>query len=556
MNKKVFSITITLFTFLILGILVNIPISSATSDTYSYYIQDDGTVSIDGYEGEGGRVVIPSTLNGRKVTRIGSEYYGSAFNSSLITSVEIPYGVKTIGYNAFGYCENLDTVIIPKSVSYIDDYAFTGCESLQIVKIYNPYCAIESSAFGYSPSQYLTIYADKDSTAQKFASRNDIKFVKMDTHSLTKQNITKATMTANGLVNVICNDCGKIVSSTTINKISSIALSTTSYTYDGKEKKPTVIVKDSAGKQIAASNYTVTYASGRKKVGKYNVKIVFKNNYAGTVNKTFTIKAKALKKSNVKLKDIVHTGKATYPKVTVSGKTLKKGTDYTISKISSNKKIGTANVTLKFKGNYSGTVKTSYKIVPAKVKGLGFKSRDTSSITIKWKKVKGAEGYKVYRWDNKKLDYVYYKSTKSTSMKVKRVRSENSYVDIMIKAYKKVGKKTYNGEAGYYYNCVRPGKMKYYVTCSNIGKARINYQNVNNYKLIQVQICINKSFNDNKYDVRNFYTSVSSYSLYKYDEVYLISNKTYYVRCREYDYDNHSNPIYGSWGATKKIYIQ
>ena len=45
--------------------------------------------------------------------------------------------------------------------------------------------------------------------------------------------------------------------------------------------------------------------------------------------------------------------------------------------------------------------------------------------------------------------------------------------ELKIKAYKKSGKKTYNGEEVYYYNCVKPGKMKYSLTCSNIGKLRI-----------------------------------------------------------------------------------
>ncbi len=76
-------------------------------------------------------------------------------------------------------------------------------------------------------------------------------------------------------------------------------LSTTNYTYNGKTKKPSVTVKNSKGKTIASSNYTITYPSGRKAVGKYTVKIKFKGIYSGTVSKTFTIKPKATSVSNV-----------------------------------------------------------------------------------------------------------------------------------------------------------------------------------------------------------------------------------------------------------------
>ena len=40
-----------------------------------------------------------------------------------------------------------------------------------------------------------------------------------------------------------------------------MSLSTTTYTYDGKVKKPKVTAKDKKGKKIAAKYYTVKYLS-------------------------------------------------------------------------------------------------------------------------------------------------------------------------------------------------------------------------------------------------------------------------------------------------------
>jgi len=53
-----------------------------------------------------------------------------------------------------------------------------------------------------------------------------------------------------------------------------------SFTYDGKNKKPTVTVKDSKNIKLkAGTDYTVKYASGRKNVGRYKVTITFKGNH-------------------------------------------------------------------------------------------------------------------------------------------------------------------------------------------------------------------------------------------------------------------------------------
>jgi hypothetical protein len=87
-------------------------------------------------------------------------------------------------------------------------------------------------------------------------------------------------------------------------KPKTLTLSTTSYTYDGNVKKPSVTVKDSNGKTISSSYYTVSYASGRKNVGSYKVTVKFKKEYArfGSLSKSFTIKPKNTSISSVTAK--------------------------------------------------------------------------------------------------------------------------------------------------------------------------------------------------------------------------------------------------------------
>ena len=117
----------------------------------------------------------------------------------------------------------------------------------------------------------------------------------------TKQTVTKATPTANGEIVNYCSVCKKTLSTTVIPNASSIKLKATSLTYNGKVRTPKVIVKDRTGKTLVKNtDYTVSYAKGRKYVGKYAVKITFKGKYSGTKTLYFTIKPKATSISSLK----------------------------------------------------------------------------------------------------------------------------------------------------------------------------------------------------------------------------------------------------------------
>lgn len=95
--------------------------------------------------------------------------------------------------------------------------------------------------------------------------------------------VSKATFSKNGSAVAICSTCDTVVKKETIYYPKTISLSRTAYTYNGKVQTPTVTVKDSKGKALKKdTDYTVSYASGRKNVGRYAVTITFKGNYSGT----------------------------------------------------------------------------------------------------------------------------------------------------------------------------------------------------------------------------------------------------------------------------------
>ena len=124
------------------------------------------------------------------------------------------------------------------------------------------------------------------------ASCNDCGTIRATTHDC-KTTTVKATLKKDGSITKVCNVCNVQVSKETVKYPKTFKLSATSYTYDGKVKKPTVKVYDANGKLISATNYKVTYASGCKNVGKYTVKVSFTGNvYSGSKSVTFTINPK------------------------------------------------------------------------------------------------------------------------------------------------------------------------------------------------------------------------------------------------------------------------
>lgn len=113
-------------------------------------------------------------------------------------------------------------------------------------------------------------------------------------HSNIKERVVKASLNADGKIVRTCGICNCVTETVSISKVASIRLSKTSYTYNGKVKKPSVTVKDSKGNILKNKvDYTVSYGSGRKNVGKYRVVIKLQGKYNGTITKTFTIKPKS-----------------------------------------------------------------------------------------------------------------------------------------------------------------------------------------------------------------------------------------------------------------------
>ena len=206
-----------------------------------------------------------------------------------------------------------------------------------------------------------------------------------------------------------CTICKKVLETAEIPALSrisiskaSVTLSTSTYAYDGKAKKPGVTVKLSGKTLKNGTDYTVSY-SNNTKVGTAKVTIKGKGNYTGSVSKTYSIKNNFKKATVSGISTKAFTGKNITQSITVkyNGKTLKNGTDYTVS-YSNNKKIGTATVKIAGKGSYTGTITKTFKINPAKqeIQKLTAKSK---AFFVDWAQKGSATGYEIQYATNSKF---------------------------------------------------------------------------------------------------------------------------------------------------------
>lgn len=118
----------------------------------------------------------------------------------------------------------------------------------------------------------------------------DEKTIPKTAHNFANEKVIKqATLSQDGTKSLTCKNCG-FVQNKAIPKIATAKLSATSYTYDGKAKKPNITVADSNGTKLAENiSYTVTGSRQGTKVNEYTVTLTFKGSYSGTKDLTYKI---------------------------------------------------------------------------------------------------------------------------------------------------------------------------------------------------------------------------------------------------------------------------
>ena len=153
-----------------------------------------------------------------------------------------------------------------------------------------------------------------------------------------------------------------------------------------------------------------------------------------------------IKSAALSEKKIAFNGKKKTPTVTVkdsAGKTLKAADCYTVKYAAGRKQVGKYTVTITFCGDYAGTLTRTFSIVPGKVTGLAYTSAQ-NSISLTWKAVSGATGYKVYLYNTGTKHYTLLKTTKKTRFAMGNLLPGTTYV-LCVRAYAKFGETVLTG---------------------------------------------------------------------------------------------------------------
>ena len=128
-----------------------------SNENYKMGIKNDGTLIITHYLGKESAVEIPTAINGKNVTEIGSYAF---YECSTVQTITIPNTVTHIREYAFAKCISLTEIKIPTSVVSLGNRVLANCNSL--TKVYIPASVTEVGGFLFigCNTSALTIYCE------------------------------------------------------------------------------------------------------------------------------------------------------------------------------------------------------------------------------------------------------------------------------------------------------------------------------------------------------------------------------------------------------------
>lgn len=99
---------------------------------WKYTLNDDNEATITKYKGNASALIIPETIDGYKVVKIGSSAF---YNNKALRAVVMPDSITEIGTSAFENCTNLENVTLPRNLKTLLSQAFGSCSSLTGIEL-------------------------------------------------------------------------------------------------------------------------------------------------------------------------------------------------------------------------------------------------------------------------------------------------------------------------------------------------------------------------------------------------------------------------------------
>ena len=385
---------------------------------------------------------------GKKVTDIGySAFYGcsslksvaiygrvesigeSAFENSSITSINLPDSLTTIGYRAFAG-SNLISIEIPSSVTtWLKSYmwqrndAFVDCEKLKKVYIGENIIDVKNLIFDYDGK--FTIYCIPGSDAEYYAKSNGFKY-----SATLKQIKAKSISFQNKEYTLVVGEA--------IDLQPLINPGNTTEILKWQSANDNIASISSTGKVYGRSTGVVSVKCSTKSGKKATCTIKVVSN--GTTTKDKAVRNISL--ATISVANQYYTGKAVKPAPTVKYNditTLQNGRDYTVT-YANNVKIGTAKITIKGIGNYTGTVTKTFKITKLpKVSGAKLGGRAADALRVNWTRNASADGYIVEMYKNGKWVRAAKITNKNTTTFRKAGLKASTVYKFRVRAYKMIG---------------------------------------------------------------------------------------------------------------------
>ena len=342
-----------------------------------------------------------------------------AFNNcDSLASVTLPKGLENIGRGAFGDCDNLVSVTLLEGLESIEASAFSGCGSLTSVTLPKSLEKIGSYAFRYTRLKEVYYAGSKaewdlihigDENEELLSAR--IYYCLIDcTHPRTTLTGRKAaTCTAAGYTgDKVCDICHEVVEQ-------GKSIPKTAHTY-GKKSKVT--------KATTSKNGSI-------------------KGTCTVCGKTVSTKIYYAKTVSLSRTSYVYDGKAKKPSVTVrdsKGNKIAKS-NYTVA-YSANKNVGKGKVTVKFKGNYKGTLTKTFSIRP-KATSVSKLTPKSKGFTVQWKKQSAQiSGYELQYSTSSKFTRSTTKTqsiakNKAAAKTISRLKAKKKYY-VRVRTYKTV----------------------------------------------------------------------------------------------------------------------